>query len=70
MNGTDIKVERIRRGLRQYRLAAALGIPQSTLCAIENGRKPISHDQALAIRNLIRELAAEAPGPIDNEHAA
>lgn len=60
MNGIDIKVERIRLGVRQYRLAAALDIPQATLCAIENGRRPIAHSQAVAIAEILRNLGAQA----------
>jgi transcriptional regulator with XRE-family HTH domain len=69
MNGTELKIARIRRGLRQYRLAAALGIPQTTLCAIENGQKPITHDRAVAIHNAIRELDAREPAAPDRENA-
>ena len=41
MTGLDIKIMRIRVGLRQYRLAAQLGVPQSTLCEIEGGKLPL-----------------------------
>ncbi|MGH2531565.1 MAG: hypothetical protein ACRDJW_04590 [Thermomicrobiales bacterium] len=70
MNGTDVKVERVRRKVKQYRLAAALGITQSELCAVENGRKPITHDRAITIRNVIRELAAQRQMVISRERVA
>jgi len=39
---TDIKIARIKAGLRQYDLAARLGIPSSRLSEIESGRlKPL-----------------------------
>lgn len=59
MNGIDIKVERTRLGVRQYRLAAALDVPQATLCAIENGRRPIDHSRAVEIAKILRNLATQ-----------
>ncbi len=59
MDGTSLKLERVRRGLRQYRVAAALGVPQTTLCAIENGRRPVTVAEAERIAEAIRRLAAE-----------
>ena len=41
MTGIDIKVARIRTGIKQYELAGSLGIPQSTLCEIECEKKPL-----------------------------
>ena len=41
MTGIDIKIARIRAGVKQYRLAAQLGVPQSTLCEIESEKKPL-----------------------------
>ncbi len=60
MDGLDLKLERVRLGLRQYRVAQALGIPQSTLWAIESGRKPIRIDEAERIVRAMRDLAAQA----------
>jgi len=40
MNGRDLKVKRVEAGLKQYRVAAALGIPQATLSYYENERRP------------------------------
>ena len=41
MTGLDIKIVRIRSGVRQYELAAKIGICQSTLCEIEAEKKPL-----------------------------
>ena len=41
MNGLDLKVLRIRSGLRQYELAARLGLSPSHLSLVENGRRPL-----------------------------
>jgi transcriptional regulator with XRE-family HTH domain len=41
IDGMELKLRRIRAGLRQYRVAQELGIPPSILCDYENGRKPI-----------------------------
>ena len=45
MNGLDLKIERVRRGLKQYRVAAALDIPQSRLSQWENGKQPMTPEQ-------------------------
>ena len=60
MTGLDVKIMRIRVGLRQYVLAAALGIPQSTLCEIEAGKLPLE-PQLLGkiLRILSKENALE-----------
>lgn len=39
VNGLDIKIARLKVGLRQYDLAARLGIPSSRLSEIESGRR-------------------------------
>jgi transcriptional regulator with XRE-family HTH domain len=59
MPGLEIKLARLRHGLRQYRVAAALGVPQTTLCAIENGKKLVSPERAEEIKQAIQRLAAE-----------
>jgi hypothetical protein len=70
MNGVDIKIERVRHGLRQYRVAAVLGITQSELCAVENGRKPISRERAHSIVQTVREMAAQEARERGDERAA
>ena len=57
LNGLDIKIERVRLGLRQYRVAGELGIPQTTLSLWESGRKPIPPGQIPRITAAIHQLA-------------
>ncbi len=67
--GIDLKLLRVRAGLRQYAVAQRLGIPPSTLRAMENGRRPLDPGQAHAIATAISELAAGAH-PEDITHGA
>jgi transcriptional regulator with XRE-family HTH domain len=46
VNGIDLKVLRIRSGVRQYDLAARLGMNPSRLSLVENGRVPLDPDLA------------------------
>lgn len=39
LQAIDLKILRLRAGLKQYELAARLGIPASALSEIENGRR-------------------------------
>jgi transcriptional regulator with XRE-family HTH domain len=55
--GIELKLLRIRAGLRQYRVAQELGIPPSTLCDYENGRKPIPPRQGQHILDAISRLS-------------
>jgi DNA-binding transcriptional regulator YiaG len=51
-----LKLERIRYGVRQYQLAAALGVPQTTVCAWENGRRPMTPEQERSALTALRVL--------------
>ena len=55
-----LKVERVRLGVPQYRLAAALGITQSAVCAWENGRRPMTPQQERDVRVALQRLVREA----------
>jgi transcriptional regulator with XRE-family HTH domain len=55
--GIDLKLRRIRAGLRQYRVAQELSIPPSTLCDYENGRKPVPPRQGQRILAAINHLS-------------
>lgn len=44
MKGIRLKILRIRAGLRQYQVAAKVGIPATKLCEIEAGRRQPSYD--------------------------
>ena len=54
----NLKIERVRLGLPQYRVAARLGITQSELCALENGRRPMTSERERAVRKALTALAA------------
>ncbi len=58
MNGLDLKFERLRQGLKQWEVSSRLGVSQTVLCDVEQGRKV---DEEFASRALeaIRELAKE-----------
>jgi transcriptional regulator with XRE-family HTH domain len=55
--GIELKLLRIRAGLRQYRVAQELGIPPSTLCDWENERRPIPSAQGHRVLAAIDRLA-------------
>jgi transcriptional regulator with XRE-family HTH domain len=59
MSGLDIKLERVRFEVRQYQLAAALGLPPATLWQIESGRRVVTADEADRIASALWELAHE-----------
>jgi transcriptional regulator with XRE-family HTH domain len=52
MHVTNLKLMRMRRGLRQWKLAAAVGISEGYLSKIETGRVPAPAD-------LLQRLADE-----------
>ena len=56
-DGMELKLHRVRAGLRQYRVAQELGIPPSILCDYENGRKPIPVRQGQRILAAIDRLS-------------
>ncbi len=43
-NGLGLKIARLRAGLKQYELAAKIGIASTQLCEIETGRREASPD--------------------------
>jgi transcriptional regulator with XRE-family HTH domain len=53
--GMEIKIVRIRAGLRQYELAKSVGIPPSRLCEIEAGRRRASAELLEHIFRVIKE---------------
>ena len=56
-DGMGLKLLRVRAGVRQYRVAQELGIPPSTLCDYENGRRPLPPRQGRRILAAIDRLA-------------
>jgi DNA-binding XRE family transcriptional regulator len=53
----ELKIQRVRLGIPQYRLAAAIGVPQTTVCAWENGRRPMTVEQERLALEALRSLA-------------
>ncbi len=51
--GLEIKIARLRAGLKQYELAARLGISSTQLCEIELGRKVLSPELARQITQIL-----------------
>ncbi len=49
MDGIEIKIARIRAGVRAYELAQRLGLSESALSRIETGRKQPSPELAARI---------------------
>lgn len=60
--GLDLKLRRIRAGIRQYRVAQELGIPPTTLCDWENGRRLIPARQHARILEILDRLALHQNG--------
>jgi transcriptional regulator with XRE-family HTH domain len=56
MNGIEIKCERIRAKIPQYRLAAKLGITQTELSQYESERKPLPIQLENRIRKTIEKF--------------
>ena len=52
--GLEIKIARLRAGLKQYELAARLGISSTQLCEIELGRKVLSPELAQRITEILK----------------
>ena len=57
IRGIELKLLRIRAGVRQYRVAQELGVPPSILCEWENERRPIPPHQGPRILAAIDRLA-------------
>jgi len=58
-SGLELKIGRLRARLKQYELAAKLGISPTRLCEIETGRRQPSPELAQEIEKVLRELHAE-----------
>jgi transcriptional regulator with XRE-family HTH domain len=56
MIGLEIRIARIRAGLKQYELAARAGIREPELSLIENGRKQPSAEKAARIVEALNAL--------------
>lgn len=54
MKGLELKIARIRVGLRQYEVAAKVGITATKLCEIEAGRSKASDELFMRILQVIK----------------
>ncbi len=59
MNGIELKCERIRARIPQYRLAARLGITQTELSEYENEKKRIPRGLEESIRQTIEKMMTQ-----------
>jgi transcriptional regulator with XRE-family HTH domain len=59
MTGLDLKILRIRAGMRQYRVAAALGISQTVLSQVENGQRTVPPERLEDMARVVRDLAGK-----------
>ena len=57
LSGIDLKIMRIRAGLKQYEVAQRLGVAPPVLSTLENGQRPVTRERAAAISAAIRALA-------------
>jgi transcriptional regulator with XRE-family HTH domain len=57
MTGTEIRIARIRAGLRQYELAQRTGIREPELSLIENNRKLVSPEKLARIVAVLPEVS-------------
>ncbi len=53
--GLELRIARLRAGLKQYEMAARLGISSTQLCEIEMGRKTLSPELANEMARIISE---------------
>jgi DNA-binding transcriptional regulator YiaG len=58
IRGIELKLARVRAGVRQYRVAQELGIAPTILCEWENERRPLPAAQAARVLAAIDRLAA------------
>lgn len=52
--GLELKIARLRAGLKQYELAAKVGIAATQLCEIEAGRRELSPELLERILGVIK----------------
>ena len=52
--GLELKIARLRAGLKQYQLASKVGIAPTQLCEIETGRREVSPELLERILGVIK----------------
>ena len=65
---TALKVERVRKGIKQWRLASLLSISQAELSHYETGRRPCPKELQDKIANVL-ECSVETLFPTAEEKA-
>jgi DNA-binding transcriptional regulator YiaG len=68
MISRDLKIQRVRLGVPQYRLVAAIGVPQTAVCAWENGRRPMTLEQERLALEALRSLARASRSTGESDH--
>jgi len=53
MDRFDLTIMRLKGGLKQFELAQLLGVPQTILCDLEKGGRPITPEVEKRIREAI-----------------
>jgi len=61
VGGLNIKLERVRAGLRQYKVAEVVGISRVMLSYYENDRRPMPPGMEQRILDAIKELKPQEP---------
>ena len=69
MNGLQLQIRRIEAGIRQYRLAAALDIPQATLSYWENNRRCVPPGMEERILETIEDLRRSSELSVEGQEA-
>ena len=59
MDGIDLVALRLRAGLRQFELAARLGVTQTMVCDLERGRRTITPEIEQQIRTVLTAATKE-----------
>ncbi len=65
MDGIEIKIARIRAGVRAYELAHRVGLSESALSRIETGRKQPTTEELARITEALKATGSPASGRRD-----
>ncbi len=58
MDGLDLKIARLRAGVRGYELAQHVGMTESMVSRIETGRRPANPDELARLVAAVNAIAA------------
>lgn len=64
MEGIQLKILRIEAGLRQYEVAARVGVPATKLCEIEGGRRRPSPE---LLERILQVISGSNDGQTENK---